>query len=225
MRHLRALLCAAVLLVGTFFPESTAQGQQGPSDTPTIQVTSRLVFLDVTVLDKKGRPVVKGLGKDDFTITEDKRPQSIFSFEAPQTHTISRLAGDDNPDGKAPLTIFVLDLLNSSFEDFAFIRYSVQKYLATQPPLLNSPAEMMVIGNKSLELMQAPPEIRPICSMPSIICRLRSHTSGSPTVSLRSVSTNRSMPCNRSLCKIRACQDERTSFGLVMGVPASAPGV
>jgi VWFA-related protein len=193
MRHLRALLCAAVLLVGTFFPESTAQGQQGPSDnpnflsnlmtlpdfmrlsllkaaqadvgeagatgnpgTPTIQVTSRLVFLDVTVLDKKGRPVVKGLGKDDFTITEDKRPQSIFSFEAPQTHTISALAGDDNPDGKAPLTIFVLDLLNSSIEDFAFIRYSVQKYLAAQPPLLSSPAEMMVIGNKSLELMQGP---------------------------------------------------------------------
>ena len=60
MRHLRALLCAAVLLVGTFsriqLPRST-----GPSDTPTIQVTSRLVFLDVTVLDKKGRPVVNGL--------------------------------------------------------------------------------------------------------------------------------------------------------------------
>ncbi len=156
MRHLRALLCAAVLLVGALFQDSSAQGQQGPSDTPTIQVTSRLVFLDVTVLDKKGRPVVNGLAKDDFTITEDKRPQSIFSFEAPQTHTISALSGDDNPDGKAPVTIFVLDLLNSSFEDFAFIRYSVRKYLAPQPPLLSSPAEMMVIGNRSLELMQGP---------------------------------------------------------------------
>ena len=156
MRHLRALLCAAVLLVGAFFKDSTAQGQQGPSDTLTIQVTSRLVFLDVTVLDKKGHLVVNGLAKDDFTITEDKRPQPIFSFEAPQTHTISALAGDDNPDGKAPLTIFVLDLLNSSFEDFAFIRYSVRKYLAAQPPLLSSPAEMMVIGNESLEMMQGP---------------------------------------------------------------------
>src|ERR1700733_12782379 len=154
MRHLRALLCAAVLLLVTFFQTSTAQGQQGPSDTPTIRVTSRLVFLDVTALDKKGRPVVNGLTKDDFTITEDKRPQSIFSFEAPQTHTISAIAGDDNPDGKAPLTIFVLDLLNSSFEDFAFIRYSVQKYLEAQPAQLSSPAEMMVIGNQSLELLQ-----------------------------------------------------------------------
>ena len=51
----------------------------------TIRVTSRLVFLDVTVLDKKGHPVVKGLeAKDgDFSITDNKRPQRIFSFEAP----------------------------------------------------------------------------------------------------------------------------------------------
>ena len=66
------------------------------------------------------------------------------------------IAGDDNPDGNAPVTIFVLDLLNSSFEDFAFIRYSVHRYLAAQPPLLAAPAEMMVIGNQSLELLQGP---------------------------------------------------------------------
>ena len=156
MRHLRALLCAPVLLSGTF---SSNQRLKVNKDLPirrTIRVTSPLVFLDVTVIDKKGHPVVNGLAKDDFTITEDKKPQSIFSFEAPQTHTISAIAGDDNPDGKAPLTIFVLDLLNSSFEDFAFIRYSVQKYLAAQPPMLSSPAEMMLIDNESLELMQGP---------------------------------------------------------------------
>src|SRR5271170_1028609 len=156
MRHLRMLLGAAVLVLEIFSQGSIAQIQQGPSDTPTIRVNSRLVFLDVTVLDKKGHPVVSGLTKDDFTITEDKMPQPIFSFEAPQTHIVDAIAGDDNPDGKAPVTIFVLDLLNSSFEDFAFIRYSVRTYLAAQPPLLSSPAEMMVIGNKSLELMQGP---------------------------------------------------------------------
>jgi VWFA-related protein len=156
MAYLRVLLCTSIALVGTFFQESAAQIQQGPSNAPTIQVTSRLVFLDVTVLDKKGRPVVTGLTKDDFTITEDKRPQAIFSFEGPQAHTVNRLAGDGYPDEKAPLTIFVLDLLNSSFEDFAFIRYSARKFLAAQPPVLDSPAEMMVIGNESLEMMQGP---------------------------------------------------------------------
>jgi hypothetical protein len=59
------------------------QAQPAPSDSPTFRLTSRLMFLHVTVLDKKGRPVVKGLTKDDFTITESKKPQLIFSFEAP----------------------------------------------------------------------------------------------------------------------------------------------
>jgi VWFA-related protein len=145
-----------VALGGIFFQESNAQGEQAPTNPPTIQVTSRLVFLDVTVLDKKGRPVVTGLTKDDFAITEDKRPQAIFSFAGPQEHLGTVVAGEDNPDEKAPLTIFVLDLLNSSFEDFAFIRYSFRKFLAAQPLLLSSPAEMMVIGNESLELIQGP---------------------------------------------------------------------
>src|SRR5664280_471931 len=52
------------------------------------------------------------------------------------------------------LTIFVLDRLNSSSDDFAFFRYSVRKFLAAQPAQLNSPAELMVVGNESLEMLQ-----------------------------------------------------------------------
>jgi VWFA-related protein len=127
---------------------------QQPAPPPTLRVTSNLVFLDVTVLDKKGHPVVTGLTKDDFTITEDKQPQRIFSFEPPDTHSMSASASDDNPEGKAPVTILVLDLLNSRFEDFAFIRYSVRKFLLAQPEQLTSPAEMLVIGNQSLDMLQ-----------------------------------------------------------------------
>ena len=154
MWSLRALLWAAILLTAIPVQKLMAQAQQGPSETPTFRATSNLVFLDVTVLDKTGRPVVKGLTKDDFIITEDKKPQRIFSFEAPETHVMGANAGDDNPDGKAPLTIFVLDRLNSSFDDFAFIRYSVRKFLAAQPAQLKSPAELMVVGNESLEMLQ-----------------------------------------------------------------------
>lgn len=157
MPSLRGLLCAVMLVAfpaSRSMPQSQSKNQSGPSNISTIQVTSRLVFLDVTVLDKEGHPVVNGLSKDDFTITENKKPQRIFSFEAPQLHTMGAAAGDDNPDGEAPVTIFVLDLLNSPFEDFAFIRYSVRKYLEAQPPQLSSLAEMMVIGNDSLEMVQ-----------------------------------------------------------------------
>jgi VWFA-related protein len=117
LRILYALsLCAFSLgLVGTI----AAHSGQAPANTPTIRVTSRLVFLDVTVLDKKGHPVVTGLTKDDFVITEEKRPQRIFSFEEPNMHIADSALSEDNPSGKAPLTIFVLDLLNSGIADSA----------------------------------------------------------------------------------------------------------
>jgi VWFA-related protein len=131
-----------------------AQGKQDQRNTPTFRATSTLVFLDITVLDKKGQPVVTGLTRDDFGITEDKKPQSIFSFEAPETHVTGPNAEDSDPDGMAPVTIFVLDLLNSSFEDFGYIRYEVRRFLMTQPPQLTSPAELMVNGNNSLDMLQ-----------------------------------------------------------------------
>jgi VWFA-related protein len=154
MRSLRAPLCGTILLSLFAIERSTAHAQQAPQNTPTIRVTSRLIFLDVTVVDKKGRPVVKGLTKGDFTITEDKKPERIVSFEAPDTHVIDADATVDDRSEKAPLTIFVLDLLNSSFEDFGYIRFMVHKYLAAQPAQLTSPAEIMVLGNKSLEMVQ-----------------------------------------------------------------------
>src|SRR5882724_13024829 len=103
MEFLRAIRCGAVLLALTV--ASSAQGQQAAPASPTFRVTSNLVFLDVTVLDKKGRPVVTGLTKDDFTITEDGKPQRIFSFDAPS-------AGNAGSTGSAPATILVLDLMN-----------------------------------------------------------------------------------------------------------------
>ena len=157
MSSRRAALSVMLLITALPAIRSAAQNQlpqQPAAEIPTIRVTSSLVFLDVTVVDKKGRPVVTGLTKDDFTITEDKKPQRIFSFEAPDSHPASKHSADDTPDGSGPATIFVLDLLNSSFEDYAFIRYSVQQYLEAQPNQLDSPAELMVIGNESLELIQ-----------------------------------------------------------------------
>ena len=151
MSSLRLWLCGLALLGG--WVQAGAQGTTG-ADAPTIRVTSRLVFLDVTVLDKKGRPVVKGLTKDDFTITEDKRPQRIFSFETPAEHVPAADGEEDGSKNKAPVTIFVMDLLNSNFEDFAYIRYSVKRYLASEPETMNSPAELMVLGNRTLEMVQ-----------------------------------------------------------------------
>ncbi len=60
------------------------------------------------MLDKKGRPVVTGLTKDDFTIIENGKPQRIFSFDAPSEGAKTEV--------NAPATILVLDLLNTPFK-------------------------------------------------------------------------------------------------------------
>jgi VWFA-related protein len=128
-------------------PRPIAEGQQAAPAGPTFRITSNLVFLDVTVLDKKGRPVVTGLTKDDFTIIENGKPQRIFSFDAP--------AEGAKTEVNAPATILVLDLLNTPFEDAAFARYSIRRYLALQPEQLISPTELMVMNNTSFDMVQA----------------------------------------------------------------------
>ena len=148
-------LCVVIFVSVIAVSKVSAQGQQTTPATPTIKVTSALVFLDVTVLDKKGNPVVTGLTKDDFTITEDKIPQTIFSFEAPEVHVMAAGSEAENPNGNSPKTILVMDLLNSSFEDFAYIRYEAEQFLKSQPSQLASSTEVLVVDNDSLEMLQS----------------------------------------------------------------------
>lgn len=134
--------------------EPADQRPAEPSNTTTLRVTSSLVFLDVTVLDRNGLPVTSGLTKDDFAIREEDRPQRIFSFEPPQAHTTTDTKGSEL-QAAPPRTVIVLDLLNSKFEDFSLIRNSAERYLEAQPSRLKSPTEMVVVGNESLDLIQS----------------------------------------------------------------------
>ncbi len=120
----------------------------GDGNIPVIRSTTTLVYLDVTVLDKKGHPVVKGLTQDDFSITEDKKPERIFSFEEPEAHD------GKSGKGEVPKTVLLLDLLNTPFSDFAYVRDQAQQFLLDQPDELNSETELMVVGNQTTELLQ-----------------------------------------------------------------------
>ena len=124
-----------------------ARSQNANPTTTTLRVASNLVFLDVTVVDRKGQPVVTGLTKDDFAITENGKPQPIFSFDAPAT-------GAKTAES-APATILVLDLMNTPSADSAYVRDSIRRYLALQPKRLQSPTELMVLNNTTLDLVQA----------------------------------------------------------------------
>jgi Ca-activated chloride channel family protein len=68
-----------------------ANGSQGGSPAggfPTIKVETRLVNVALNVVDAKGSPV-GGLGRDDFQILEDGKPQKIAVFEKEATTPLS----------------------------------------------------------------------------------------------------------------------------------------
>ncbi len=156
MPSVRTLLRATLLFALLPTLPLLSQSPSHSSSTSTFRAASNLVFLDVTVLDKKGNIVTSGLTQDDFTITEDKQPQRIFSFEAPQVHDhdSEERRSASSQDGNVPLTVFVIDQLNSTLEDFAFLKDSAERYLKSQPATLTSPTEIMVVGNRSSELVQ-----------------------------------------------------------------------
>src|ERR1700749_1647199 len=107
-RPMRSRLLPTLFFLSATLPPLFAQAPSASADTTTMKVTSRLVFLDVTVVDKKGKPVVQGLSKEDFAITEEKRPQRIFSFEEPKVHVTAASAPQEAANSDAPRTVFVL---------------------------------------------------------------------------------------------------------------------
>ena len=114
---------------------------------PTFTAETKLVNVNVIVTDAKGNPI-KGLTKDDFLVTEDSAAQSIatFSFEdwspakqgssAYQLPPLPRNTFTNQPlytkvDG--PVTILLLDALNTPVADQIYARSQVLDYLKKQP--------------------------------------------------------------------------------------------
>lgn len=154
----------------TFLPLLTLLGSAtlAPAQAPapaadTLRVNARIVVLDITVTDKAGN-LVDNLTQNDFTVLEDKVPQTIRSFEPPSAHVMPgsrpgqpvnlvHSAVDLPKIGNAPVTILVLDELNTRFEDMSFGRNQLVKYLQAQSPVLTQPTALLYASNtKFVEL-------------------------------------------------------------------------
>jgi VWFA-related protein len=116
----------------------------------TIQRTTRLVVLDMVVVDSKGN-VVKGLNREDFHVEEADQPQTVLNFEEAGAHmpdpqaSIESTADLDRLAPRAPVNIILLDEFNTRFEDMAFARYSLKKYLEKQPDKLTTPTMLIAV--------------------------------------------------------------------------------
>ncbi len=81
LRLLPLLLCCGIWSASQSLPQTkqTTDQTQQQRELPTFRVSSNLVVVDVTVRDKKGKPV-RDLTKESFRVLEDNVPQEIVTF-------------------------------------------------------------------------------------------------------------------------------------------------
>ena len=148
-----------------------AQESTNPPDT--LHVTTQLVVLDATVLDKEGHIVTQALGRDDFLIEENKKPEAIYSFESAGEHTAAAASGDKE---KSPELIFVLDELNYAYntqnlpawnvmeqaDEYTYERNELLAYLQTQPETLHEQTEVLVLTHHGYRILVQPTRDRAV---------------------------------------------------------------
>ncbi|MDE1163391.1 MAG: VWA domain-containing protein [Acidobacteriaceae bacterium] len=154
-KHFAALLLFSLsAAVASRAQETKPEAPQAPG----LVVQSRLVVLDVVVTDAKC-DVRNDLKREDFSVTEDGDPQTITHFETPAEHQVPsgvqiRSTADlERIAPQAPATIVVLDELNTAYEDMAYSRYALKKYLESQPGTLTVPTMLVAVNEKKLQVI------------------------------------------------------------------------
>jgi VWFA-related protein len=99
--------------------------------------------LDVVVTDKSGKPQ-SGLQQQDFTLTDNKQPQSILSFRAVD----GTVAAPDPPIE----VILVIDRVNTSFQSSANERQQVEKFLRQNGGHLAQPVSLVFFSDSGTQM-------------------------------------------------------------------------
>jgi VWFA-related protein len=166
MRDLRTTFLAGFFL--SLLVTTVASGplwcQEAPvsqADTKTLHVSSRLVVLDVVVIDRDGK-FVPNLDRSQFTVTEDKAPQTIRNFDSPDGHEMppgsagKMLVGSsaDLPRiGNAPVNVLIFDEVNTPFLQLAYARQMMERYLKRMPEVLPVPTLFLAAGAKKIAVL------------------------------------------------------------------------
>jgi len=140
-------------------PASRSTQTDAGANAYTLQLNVQAVVLDIVVTNSKGE-VVPNLRKDDFQVFEDKVPQVVQSLDPPPptrpvsaNPSIDSTAELDRVEPKAPVTLIVLDEINTRFEDEAFARYSLKKFLDNQGDKLQQPTLLGAVDMQHFTLL------------------------------------------------------------------------
>lgn len=118
---------------------------EAQSPAVTIRETVRRVIVDVMVRDANGKPV-HGLTAGDFSVTEDKQPQHVLSFDVYDFDKASIARAPNSPPlppnvfenvptvpERGPLYVMVLDLVNTEMADQMMARQQLLKFVRSKP--------------------------------------------------------------------------------------------
>ncbi len=147
---LMALRLAVFLMLtaGICTPAQQPVGSARPapdSSGVTLKTTTWLTLENVTVADKKGKPV-HGLKQSDFSIKEDGKPQEIKNFEEYGTKIPSNQSAppvlpphvytnaQPPASNTGAVSILLLDTLNTGPVRQAIVRIKAISYLKSMPP-------------------------------------------------------------------------------------------
>jgi VWFA-related protein len=121
---------------------STSAKEKQASDDEPLRVATRNVLLDVTVMDKKGNPILN-LGKEHFKVLEDGKPQPVVSFDEMGTKPPAPLLDLKLPPhmysnipsigASESLYVLVLDSLNTSTKDQMYAHSQTVEFLNKLP--------------------------------------------------------------------------------------------
>jgi VWFA-related protein len=98
-----------------------------------------MIHLDVVVTPKSGPPV-SGLQQQDFTVLDNKVPQTIFSFHALREREASIEV------------VLVVDNVNTGFSDVAYERSEIDKFLRTDGGQLAHPIALAFLTDAGLKV-------------------------------------------------------------------------
>ncbi len=162
---LRIALAGLALCVRILAASSAAQEPASNVPPSTLRVTTRLVLVDVVVRDKHRKPVLD-LTQSDFKLFENGKEQQLATFELERPGTGAKGATSALPalpphiytnrpeysQPQGPLTVLLLDALNTPMKDQAYAREEMIHYLKTQ---LASGSRIAVFTlGQNLELVQ-----------------------------------------------------------------------
>lgn len=152
---------AKILLIFVLLCALAAGAKERKDETPRFVSKVSLVLIPAVVTDHAGQHLA-GLKKDDFTVLEDGHPQNIAILEEIETHPglLHRVSPDQEsftnmiaPEARSErLTLIVLDMLNTAFEDQVRARRDLLKFLSEslQP---GEPVALMTIGSGGLRVL------------------------------------------------------------------------